>query len=45
MGIDEDDYETFLGARAAKLWVKIDERINPKFSSSIEIEGSTRTSP
>jgi hypothetical protein len=34
MGIDEDDYETFLEARATKLWAKIDERIHPKLSSS-----------
>ncbi|HCE23711.1 MAG TPA: hypothetical protein DF282_14545 [Hyphomonas sp.] len=34
MGIDEDDYGTFLEARAAKLWAKIDERIHPKLSSS-----------
>ena len=33
-GIDEDDYGTFLEARAAKLWAKIDERIHPKLSSS-----------
>ncbi|MBP7002830.1 DUF262 domain-containing protein [Amaricoccus sp.] len=33
MGIDEDDYATFLRARAAKLWARIDERIHPALSS------------
>jgi hypothetical protein len=33
MGIDEDDYETFLKGRAEKLWAKIDVRINPNLSS------------
>lgn len=33
MGIDEDDYGAFLSARAAKLWIKIDERIHPVFQS------------
>lgn len=36
MGIDEDDYRSFLVARAAKLWAKIDERIHPKLSSSVK---------
>jgi Uncharacterized conserved protein len=30
MGIDEDDYETFLAKRAAKLWTMIEARIHPK---------------
>ncbi|MFC4671446.1 hypothetical protein ACFO5X_23030 [Seohaeicola nanhaiensis] len=34
MGIDEDDYRTFLEARAAKLWTKINERIHPTLSSA-----------
>ncbi len=29
MGIDEDDYELFIAARAAKIWGKIKERIDP----------------
>jgi hypothetical protein len=29
MGIDEDDYTSFLSTRASKLWKKIEERINP----------------
>lgn len=29
MGIDEDDYETFLAKRAEKLWAMIEARINP----------------
>jgi hypothetical protein len=29
MGIDEDDYETFLAKRSQKLWAMIDARINP----------------
>ncbi len=29
MGIDEDDYETFLAKRAAKLWTMIEARIHP----------------
>lgn len=33
MGIDEDDYGTFLETRAAKLWAKIDERFHPRLSS------------
>jgi hypothetical protein len=35
MGIDEDDYETFLNARAENLWAKINERIHPKLSSMV----------
>jgi hypothetical protein len=31
---DEDDYGTFLKARAEKIWAKIEERTHPKLSSS-----------
>lgn len=34
MGIDEDDYEAFLAARAQKIWAMINVRINPIIGSA-----------
>ncbi len=36
MGIDEDNYDLFLKARAEKIWAKIDGLIHPNFSPSKE---------
>lgn len=40
MGIDSDDYDTFLAKRSAKIWAMIDARINPFAAINISTAAS-----